>query len=709
MRRVATSNRGRPAIPGGRLRAAAEGILAKIRVETDHIKLRGGLDEVTPPYDLKSGFVRISRNFEANTEGGYRRIAGYERFNGKPKPSDAIYSILNCTISGTISVGNTITGGTSAATAVVLAVVVGSPTYLVLTKITGVWVNAEDILVSAVDQGNTIGGTVANGATTPLLDATYRALAADSYRTDIAAPTGSGVILGVFEYLDTVYAFRNNAGGTAADLWKSSGSGWTAVALNEEIGFSNANTSVGEGDTLTQGAVTALIRRVVVQTGTLASGVNTGRLIISGRAGGNYGVGAATSTGGGALTLAAIQTAITLLPGGSYEFIIENFGGGTATKRVYGCDSVNRGFEFDGTVFVPIATGMATDTPSHVKGHKNHLFFSFLGSVQHSGPGTPYIWSAVLGAAELAMGDTVSGFAAQPGSSAGGALAIYTRNRTSILYGTGVANWNLAGYRDELGAYPKTIQDVGFTFFLDDRGITSFQTSQDYGNFAHATVTDRVRNSMNAFRLAAIASCISRDRNQYRIFFSSGAGYYITLTGSNVIGIMPTLFPNVVRCVWSGERINGEEAIYFGSDSGHVYQMEKGTSHDGTAIEFFFNMAYNFQKMPRSNKRYYDLTVEINSLGYTSFNLGYKLGYNSPDIPQPSDTPIVASFSQVFWDTFIWDAFYWDGTTLGPSSVDLDGEAENISLSIQGNSGIYEPFNLTAFLLHFSHRGRLRP
>lgn len=694
---------------GQQLMRRGEAALAQVRVLPDQIKLIGGLDEVTPPYELGSGFVREAKNFEAISEGGYRRIYGYERFSGQPKPSEAIYYILNLTISDTINVADTVNGQTSGATGVVLAVVTtASPNYLVLTKVSGTWQSGENVRVGVAVKGVSSSAAVAGGAATPLLNATYAGLAADNYRADISAVPGSGSVRGVVEYLDTVYAFRNNAGGTAVDIYKSSSGGWVNVPLMEEISFSNANTSVGEGDTLTQGGVTATIQRLIVQTGTLASGTNTGRLVINGRSGGNFAAGAATSTGGGALTLSGAQTAITLSPNGDFEFFIENFAGGTQTKRVYGCDGVNRGFEFDGTVLAPISTGMASDAPNHVFGHKNHLFFSFGPSVQHSGPGTPYVWTPVVGASELAMGDTVTGFLAQPGSADGGALSIFSRNKISILYGTGVSNWQLNTYRYELGAYARTMQDIGYSVYLDDRGITDLKTTADYGNFTAATITDRIKNSINAARTTAIASCISRNSNQYRLFFSSGGAYYLTFKLGRLVGIMPMLFPNVVRCVWSGERIDGSEAIYFGSDSGHVYQMEKGTSFDGAAIEAYFALAYDFQGAPRVNKRYRDATFELRGTGYANFQFGYALGYASTDIPQPVDTQVSVNFSPVFWDSFTWDAFFWDGVTLGPSSLEIDGEAENISLAARSNSSIMAPITVSSILLHHSPRGRLR-
>jgi len=315
----------------------------------------------------------------------------------------------------------------------------------------------------------------------------------------------------------------------------------------------------------------------------------------------------------------------------------------------------------------------------------------------------------LTGATEIGMGDTITGFGGQPGDAVGGALAIFTRNRLSILYGSSASDWNLVPYRDEIGAYANTIQDVGFTVFLDDRGITDIQTSQSYGNFAHNAISNQIRERVNEYRPSVVASAISRDLSQYRLFFTNNYAFYVTVVGRKVIGIMPVLFPDVVRCAWTSEKADGTEVAFFGSDSGQVFQMEKGTSFDGDEIEFSIDLAYNFQKMPRVEKGYKDATLEISGTGYAAFSFGFSLGYGSTDIPQPSLVSVTTNFSAVYWDSFTWDAFVWDGVTLMPNSLDIDASAENISLAIQGSSDIYVPFTLTGAVIHYASRRRLRP
>ena len=122
--------------------------------QDDFIPLRGGLDLVTPPLSLKPGYVRDALNFEASVLGGYTRIAGYERVDGRPNPSDAIYLTLTANVTGTIAVGNDITGATSGATG---RVIYRSGTLVAYTKAVGSF-QAGDLELSTGKSLMAIGG-----------------------------------------------------------------------------------------------------------------------------------------------------------------------------------------------------------------------------------------------------------------------------------------------------------------------------------------------------------------------------------------------------------------------------------------------------------------------------------------------------------------------------------------------------------------------
>jgi hypothetical protein len=173
---------------------------------------------------------------------------------------------------------------------------------------------------------------------------------------------------------------------------------------------------------------------------------------------------------------------------------------------------------------------------------------------------------------------------------------------------------------------------------------------------------------------------------------------------------MPVKFENVVRCTTQGVLSDNTEASFFGSDDGYVYQFDKGTSQDGADIEAYIELAYNFVGAQRMLKRYRDGALEISGGGYAAFSFGYSLGYGSTDIIQPDTQTIVTNLSETAnWDAgYTWDVGVWDGETLFPSTFEMCGEAENVSIAITSNSDYYESFTVSAGVLHVSPRRELR-
>ena len=343
--------------------------------------MEGGLDLVTPTMSLKPGVARDAINFEVSITGGYTRIAGYERYDGRANPSDATYMGLTLTTVSGIVVGDTITNNAGTVTGKVIAVD-ATTNSVYYTLPVGTFAVSDTIKV-----GPTVIGTVtaiAGADVSAATNAAYLALAADQYRALIGAVPGSGQIRGVAYYSGLVYAWRNNAGGTALAMYKSSASGWQAVSFGYELAFTTGTAVINDGDSIvgnTSGA-TGVVARVVLESGAW-SGTAAGRLILSSTTG-TFSAGEFIKVGGSnKATATGAATQITLAPGGRVETVKGNFGGQSQNTKLYGCDGKNRGWEFDGTTLVPIRTGMATDTPTHVQVHKNHLWFTFGPSLQN--------------------------------------------------------------------------------------------------------------------------------------------------------------------------------------------------------------------------------------------------------------------------------------------------------------------------------------
>ena len=196
------------------------------QTQYDLIQLGGGLDLATPAFNLAPGVLRDAINFAAKPLGGYYRIAGYERINGLASPSDASITVLQATWSGVRPlVGEPAVIGTLSG-----AVCGVGYNYLALTKVAGTVPSPgpTNIVVGGTTRGTTTG---LFGAVEPKLAAQLKAAAANQYRGDITPVPGSGPVLGCVVFDDVIYAFRNNAAGTEAKLYKSSPAGWVNVPV----------------------------------------------------------------------------------------------------------------------------------------------------------------------------------------------------------------------------------------------------------------------------------------------------------------------------------------------------------------------------------------------------------------------------------------------------------------------------------------------
>jgi hypothetical protein len=673
------------------------------KVEQEFFPLGGGLDLLTPAIALGPGRCFDAQNYEPEIAGGYRRLDGYERYDGRTSPTTVSYWVLPAAV-GTLAVGNTVTGVTSAATGLVLGIV--GP-LLILGRVTGIFAVGESL-----GSGATVtSAMLQNGAQLPSDDADYQLLATNDARRDILIVPGSGPIRGVRVYNDTVYAFRDNAAGTAGNLWKATPTGWSQIAFGSEIQFNQglaAGSTVYPGATITGGTsgATALVKTVLLRVGSWGTAA-IGAITVT-PVSGTFGAGEPLKLGATQFaTTTTGVTAITRLPGGRLEFDTYNFTGSTLTSRMYGADGVNLAFEFDGTNYVPIRTGMAVDTPQHIKGHKLSLFLSFIGSVQFSAIGNPYAWTVVLGAGEIAVGEAISGFIEQGGSyNSGSTLMIFTSGKTHTLYGTSSADYRLVTSISDIGYYPYTTQLVSSDAFgMTGRGIQALITTLNFGDFEYASISHEIQPYITAHRGKEIASTALKSKNQYRVYFNDGSALAVGLTGDKVSALMPLDYGRVVRCIDTTTLTTGREVTFFGSDDGYIYQDSTGTSFDGVAVEAWVRLAFNHNKSPRVRKRYRRAILEGKIAGFAKINLSYDLGYGNPNV-QPSatreDTVLLGGGG--YWDQFIWDQFTWDTQVVMSPSFSLDGTEKSIALLFYSNRAQDRSHTLQGVTLAYTSR-----
>lgn len=680
----------------------------------DFIPCQGGWDLATPSLSLSNGYVRDALNFEVShvKGGGYTRCDGYERFDGRTAPSAATFSIVQ--ISGTIAgqfIGRVTTPynliGTVSGTSAKL-IWIGS-NYYVVTKVVGGF-TIGDILTdgAGAPYGTSVAQTV---VPTNQETAIYTSVAADYYRSLVLEVPGSGPVRGVavltINGTDEVFAWRDDVGGTAGAIYKATTSGWTAVSLLKEVSFTGGNGAPTEGDTLTQGGVTSTIRRVVHETGSWTGGTAAGRLVINTPSGGNFAAGAATAPGS-TMTLSGAQTDITISPGGRYVFEVHNFYGQSTTRRLYGASGVQKAFEFDGTVYVPLNHNDDNRHPKFIGVNKEHLVLGVESSLILSGPGVPYQINAAAGGGEIALGDTITNFIPQAGSEQGDAFGVTTRSNVHMLYGSSSSDWNLVGFNKGVMGLPYTASLMSQAYWLDDSGIINLRASQDFGNFNTATLTNNIHTYIMEKRTLTVGSAVNRDKSQYRLYFSDGTALYATIVNGRLFGLMPQRHPHTFYCLWDGVSTNTR--LFAGSaTAGYVYQFDIGTSFDGSDIDAHLQFNWNPVRSPRLLKRYRKASLEIQGGSYASVQFGYNLSYGRYGIPPGTSREYqLASSGSPFWDLFTWDDFYWDGSSLSPQEVEMRGSGENVQVILRSGTNYIPSYTVNSMLLHYTPRRGLR-
>jgi hypothetical protein len=580
---------------------------------------KGGLDTSSPALAVPAGALLYGLNYEPLAE-GYGRVAGYERYDGQAAPSAAPWWHLDfVTGISEITEGDVVTGATSGATGTVLTAPAGltgtwgadAAGSLALVDVTGTFIDGESLTVGGTPSATTDGTATENDAPTDALVTAWAEAAMALQRTAITKPAGSGPTRGVAVHNGTVYAWRDNAGGTALVGHKATASGWQALGTSSRIAFTSGGTTpIAEGDTITgaTSAATAAVVRVVVTSGDWAAGNAAGWLHVTTI------VGAFTAENvnvGASLNLATIVAAVanTFAPGGRVRWLSHNFYGASNYYRLYAATGETYGFELVGDYMVPMFTGMVDDKPQRVFEIANHLGLTFAGgSVQVSATGEPLNWTAILGAGEIGLGTDVTDVVQANET----AVAIFGQQKIAVLTGHDETDFLLDTLTEEAGALEDTAQRIARTVYVDRRGLRDLTATQAFGNFKAGALSARFeKHFKDKFRGGAlpVGSLVSRTKSQYRLYWSDATGLAVYMGGKEAEAI-PFDLGFTPYCFGQGELADGE-GLFIGADDGWVYRMDSGNNYDGAQISAACLTGFNHLGSNMVEKRWHKATLEL--------------------------------------------------------------------------------------------------
>jgi len=346
-----------------------------------------------------------------------------------------------------------------------------------------------------------------------------------------------------------------------------------------------------------------------------------------------------------------------------------------------------------------------TDAPTGAKMialHQNHLFLGFeAGSLQYSNIGDPKLWDAATGGAgEIGVGQRLTGVV----QGVGGVLHALTRDSVQTLRGTSSENFTLEITVPGVGARARSAQSLMTPYFVTERGITTLQASQQYGDFTPLQPGKAVEPLFSRDGLSdrVVAACVSRTKAQYRVFFDNGTGLYLSPNG-----ITQVRFPHQVATAHSSELSTGEEYLLFGDDAGNVYRLDHGNTFNGTAIRAFLTLAYTDLKSPSTRKRFRRAFFDVRSGSEARIWVQPDFDYGDTETARPRRSPIDYMLGGGFWGSDAWGDFRWSVPVMGQEPVDISGTATSINFAIfSEDSG--EPHEILGYDLSFEIRRNRR-
>jgi hypothetical protein len=583
-------------------------------LQTYAFQFRGGLITNLPPLQQgveAPGSAHILKNFEPSVEGGYKRIAGYTKYDSTMVPAYG-----TPVVHGASQTGNTLV------IADIFATPVAGNTFTI-AGVTGTYTI------------NTVSYDSTNKRATLSLNSSLASSPANA--ANITFTNISGLINGVSVWEDGILSLRNN------NLYKSSGTGWTKINV-PSYGTVLVNGASQTGSSLIIDGLTGI-----------PSAGDTFKIAGVDKV---YTVTAdATVTSGGA-TL-SINPALASSPAdnAAITWLTSSFSGGTKLRtskyrisnvaKIVGVDGSNYPFSWDGTTYTSLSGISDIKGASFVTWHKSQLFFAKDDKLIFTAPLTDNDFSAANGAGIISVGGVITGMIVFRES-----LIVFTDRTISQLVGNTLSDFQLQPITRKVGCIASdTIQEMGGdVLFLGPDGLRLIGATDKIGDFSLGLVSKQIQKEITDLISSntSFSSVIIKSKSQYRIF-----GYNSATTTANALGILGTQMTasNTSDIAWGqlvgikayvadSDYKNQSETIIFAHTDGYIYQMESGNSFDGSNIQATFMTPYVHINDPRIRKTFYKVYLYTDTYGGVQATLNLKLDFDDPEVIQPNSVPL---------------------------------------------------------------------
>lgn len=403
----------------------------------------------------------------------------------------------------------------------------------------------------------------------------------------------------------------------------------------------------------------------------------------------DVGVEIRSDSGGGGSLLAKVASvaSVPLVPGSAklreadsrYQFMSYNFYASEDRNAIYGVSGAGPAFVYDGENLDFIYTGVerSSDKPRHLAAHQGRLALGYSwGEVYLSSSTSPKEFDAVTLASSHGFGDRITGLMPLSGL----ALAVFTESSIGLINGaaldsegTGVEQRVISA---KSGAIEYTVQNLGDKpIFADFRGISTIETTEQYGDFASGRKSYDVtpwlarrlqrKSGTEVTDQTVVNSVVVRHKNQYRLFFADGYVLTLTLFGAELTPMctiqrywLNSDFNQYCRvfATASGVTTDGRDRVFMSiedridgglaEEAGYVYELDQGLSFDGGYIDSYFTMTNYFGDDAAKVKQWGLIHLHGQVAGVASLHMSHAVNYEDMDNPELPYEPVVLGANQ---------------------------------------------------------------
>jgi hypothetical protein len=406
------------------------------------------------------------------------------------------------------------------------------------------------------------------------------------------------------------------------------------------------------------------------------------------------------------------------LNGAKVRFTELNFGVG---HIIIGVDSINYPFVYDDTAdtVTYLTTPADIQGASHVAVFKTTAFYAKGTNLYFTAPSTYSDFTAANGGGVINIGHQITGLAVFRDQ-----LIVFSRNSIKRITGSSIADFVVSPITDRIGCINgDTIQEVGGDImYVAPDGIRLLSATDRIGDFGLDIPSDTIAKDAYNFLQSTtnFSSIVLREKAQYRIF-----AYVASEQQSSAKGLLATKFSSQgsqsiawattkgikAYCTDSKYTAGYDETTLFANEDGYVYELDTGSSFDGSAIEAIYESPYMPITDPQARKTFYKITLYAEPLGAMSLDANLKFDFDTSTntgIIQPATFTINSTGTSVF--TFgatnaVFGLATFGGDLDKTYSRNVIGSGKTIAIRIEDNS-TNPSFTLDTAILEFRQNDR---